>query len=340
MKRYLIAITVIMVIGGAFWGTFHPNPVAETSQSVKVVTKTSQAQTMEHLLRLSGTTQASRTAILRAETSGRIMEIPITKGTKVSQGAELITLDLDDRVARLEEARARLVQKEQEYNSGAHLKAKALQSTNALAAQQADLAAARAALSRIEMEIKHTHITAPFSGVFEEKFVEVGGYVNVGDKLAHLVELNPLKVICHVPEKDAARLKPKTSVKIKIPARQETREGQITFIAQSADPKTRTFLVEIVLDNHDDQLADGLTCEVSLNLGTQMAHLISPGYFILNDDGVLGIKTVENQKVIFHPVTIVNSDKDGVWVKGLPEKIEIITLGSEFVLPDQDVQTQ
>jgi multidrug efflux system membrane fusion protein len=57
----------------------------------------------------------------------------------------------------------------------------------------------------------------------------------------------------------------------------------------------------------------------------------------LDDDGVLGVRSVENNIVAFHPVTILKDTREGVWVTGLPASIDIITIGQEFVLPGQKV---
>jgi multidrug efflux system membrane fusion protein len=57
----------------------------------------------------------------------------------------------------------------------------------------------------------------------------------------------------------------------------------------------------------------------------------------LDDDGVLGVRSVEGDTVAFHPVTIVRDTRDGVWVTGLPARIDIITVGQEFVIAGQKV---
>ena len=61
----------------------------------------------------------------------------------------------------------------------------------------------------------------------------------------------------------------------------------------------------------------------------------------LDDNGVLGIRTVEDgSKVAFHAVNIVKDTREGVWVVGLPETINVITVGQEYVQPGQVVDAK
>jgi multidrug efflux system membrane fusion protein len=57
----------------------------------------------------------------------------------------------------------------------------------------------------------------------------------------------------------------------------------------------------------------------------------------LDDDGVLGVRTVEDGKVAFHEVTIVSDTRQGVWVTGLPAIAQVITVGQENVTAGQAV---
>jgi multidrug efflux system membrane fusion protein len=75
-----------------------------------------------------------------------------------------------------------------------------------------------------------------------------------------------------------------------------------------------------------------MTAEIALPLSTVPAHLVTPAILTLSDSGVIGIKAVDAaNKVVFHPVQIVDTDQDGVWVAGLPREVTLITVGQEYV---------
>jgi multidrug efflux system membrane fusion protein len=71
------------------------------------------------------------------------------------------------------------------------------------------------------------------------------------------------------------------------------------------------------------------------------AHRVSPSLFTLNDAGALGLRTINREnRVEFYPVSILEDSPDGAWVKGLPERARLITVGHEFVAEGQIVDAR
>jgi multidrug efflux system membrane fusion protein len=114
-------------------------------------------------------------------------------------------------------------------------------------------------------------------------------------------------------------------------------EGKVSYISSVADEATRSFAAEIEIPNADGKVLDGITAEAIVNVGTAPAHLLPQSVLTLDDEGVLGIRAVENSKVAFYAVTIVQDTREGVWVTGLPPTVDVITVGQEFVIPGQTV---
>lgn len=335
-RKWRFLLLIVLVICGLYW-IFHkkaPNPAPLLAQ---VVVSESHATDINQDLHVNGHTQAKRTVTLRAEVRGRVQGILAQKGTPVTLNQEILLLSEEDRPTRLEEAKARLKQREKEFLSGRHLKMKSFQSENTLVSQEADLAGAKANLAAIEKDIKNTHVTAPFSGIFENQFVEVGHFVNVGDQLATIVELDPLLVVCYVSENEIPSLKEDCAVEVRIPILNKTLPGKVYYQSHSADPKTRTFCVEVAIDNPHHEIPDGMTAEVVLSKGSTKGHKILPSYISLDDKGIVGVKTVEEGKVVFYPVTVLNATPEVIWVSGLPEAADIITVGADFVVAGQQV---
>ena len=124
--------------------------------------------------------------------------------------------------------------------------------------------------------------------------------------------------------------------------------GQVRFVGTVADPATRTFRVELEVPNPARTLRSGITAEIRIPVESVQAHFISPALLTLDDQGVLGVRTVSNAaQVEFMPVEIFATRRDGVWITGLPPTVTIITVGQEFVrhgetvvpVPDEDGQT-
>ena len=68
------------------------------------------------------------------------------------------------------------------------------------------------------------------------------------------------------------------------------------------------------------------------------AHKIPPSILTLQDDGTVGVKAVNDENiVIFYPTTSVKDTIDGIWVSGLPDKVNLIVTGQEYVAVGESV---
>src|SRR3546814_20669342 len=82
-----------------------------------------------------------------------------------------------------------------------------------------------------------------------------------------------------------------------------------------------------------------MTAEIALPLSATQAHRVSPAVLTLSDKGEIGVKAVDaDNRVVFHPVKIVDTDGEGTWVTGLPEQVTLITVGTEYVGPGDSVR--
>lgn len=319
---------------------FQPTPQPPIAPIPKVTVRNMAAKPVVTCIHLNGHTAEARHVTLKAKTVGRILSLLATKGQKVETGQDLLLIDPEDRPARLGAAKARLRQRSLEFEANTKLEAKAVKSQNALAACIADYESAKSLLATIEHEIADTRIKAPFTGIFEETFVESGDVVSVYDKVATIIELNPLKIICDISEKDISRIKVGEEAQVMLPSLESQKlTARITYVAKAADPKTRTYRVEMQTDNPDMAIPAGLTARLTFPTSTANGYMVSPATISLRDDGAIGIKTVEEGKVRFYPVQIVETKPEGLWVTGLPDHMSLITTGGDFVLEGQQVET-
>lgn len=314
-----------------------PKPIATSLPGVTV--KDMDAQPITTSIQLNGHTAEARRVTLKAKVVGRIMSLLVTKGQEVESGQDLVLIDPEARPIRLEEAKSKLQQREMEFKAGTKLEAKAFKAQNVLAATKADYETARSLLATMEQEIADTHIKAPFKSIFEENFVEIGDVVGVGDKIATVIELDPLKIICDISEKDISRVKAGAEAQVVLSTLEDQKlNAKVTYIAKAADPVTRTYRVEMQTSNPNMLIPAGLTARISFPTEKSNGYMISPATISLKDDGTVGVKTVEDGKVAFHTVQIVEAKPEGLLVTGLPEKITLITVGGDFVLDGQEVR--
>lgn len=311
-------------------------PAAERLTQVRV--RRSEAEPIARQQVLNGRTQANRIVRIAAEIPGEVIEIMGEKGDQVGQGDLLVRLDPRDREAALAEARATLEQRRIEDQAAERLGERGFQAETRVAEARAALEQARYLVRRSEVALEQTSITAPIAGVLEERPIELGSFVEVGDEVGTLVELDPLLVVTDVPEAAILSILPGSTAQVRFIDGTE-REGRVRFVARQANAATRSFRVEIVLPNPDLRIPAGISTTVAINLEPIPAHGVSPGILVLDDRGVLGVKTVDDQgTVAFHPAEVVRAEGDLVWLAGLPSTIDIITVGQGFVTPGQPVE--
>ena len=88
---------------------------------------------------IRGRTEADRSVVVRAETSGRIVELPVERGDRVEAGALLCRIAVDTREARLEEMRQAVTQARIEFDGARKLRDRGLQSETAIATAEATI---------------------------------------------------------------------------------------------------------------------------------------------------------------------------------------------------------
>ena len=355
-KSYLIAAVLVTAI--AVWlasgylgrGTAvqqMPASGEKTVEPVKVQVRQQQAEPVVREIAIQGQVEPKRVVTLRAETSGQITALLAEKGQRVDTGDVLLRLKMDDRAARLRQAQAMLHRRERDYEALQRLGRTGYQAETQINEAYALLETARADLQRIEVEIEKTAIRAPFAAILNDRLVEFGEFVSINDPVATLVDDDPLVVAGQAPQQNIDKLRIGRVATVKFVTGKEAR-GQLRYISATADTATRTFRVELEIQNPSGEYTAGVSAEIRIPIETIPAQFVSPALLTLDDRGVLGVKTVdENALVQFHPVRIVRAAVNGVWVSGLPELARIITVGQGFVrpgdavvaMPETEVQT-
>lgn len=311
---------------------------SESEQRRPVSVRESVARPVTREIVISGRSEPNRRVELASETEGRVVSVDAERGARVAEGETIVTLDMRDRAARLEEAEALVRQRELEFKAAQRLHGQDLMSETQIAQAEAQLATARAALERIELDVAHTTIEAPFDGALQEREVEIGNYVGIGDPIGTFVDTDPLIVVGDVSESQIYELGVGAHGEAELVSG-ESVQGSVRYVAPVAADSTRTFRVELAIPNPEGAYRAGMSAEMRLPAGEIVAHRMSAALLTLNDEGNIGVKTVDSLDTVrFHPVEIVRSGDDGIWVTGLPERARVITVGQGFVAAGQVVE--
>ncbi len=289
-------------------------------------------------LDVSGQTEANRTVTVRAEVSGRVEEMTAVKGQFVKAGDVLCRLAEDTRGSDFAEAKAAFKSAELEYKGVLDLQQRGLQSDINVAKSEAALALSHANMKRAELALQKTQIVAPFAGVVEQQPVEQGDYLNVGQACVTIMEVSPILVRGQIAERSVNQIEAGKSVDVEL-ITGEMLKGEVTYIARSPDSTTRTFAIEVTVNNPGSDIRTGISARLRVPLESQLAHLISPAALVLNDAGEMGVRIVDEQnKVHFKQVAVVSESPEGVWIQGLTREVKLITVGQEEVFEGQEVE--
>lgn len=284
-----------------------------------------------------GRTEAVRMVDVKAQAVGRVVKIYANKGQRLKKGQAVLQISTEAREAQRREAVALVEQRKLEYRVAKSLNKRGYRAETNVAAAQAALDSARANLTRIEVEIGHLIVRAPFDGIVVRRYKQIGDFIDVGSNIISIMDEDPFLVVADVSEQNVTNLLTGSNATARL-IDGSTRQGTIRYISPVADANTRTFKVEVEVPNPDRDIRDGTTSDVSLNTGSMMAHRIAPAALTLNDEGTLGLRVVDSaSKVRFFPVHVVSDNAGEVWVAGLPQTVRIITVGHEFVREGQKV---
>ena len=346
-QPWLMAVAALLVVG--VWmasgfvnreddvATESGDTLGAATGPMRVQVATRQAQNIDRYINIYGSSEPARTVEMAIETEGRVEEIYARRGQRMKTGQPILRLDLRDRQARLEEAKASVREHQTRYDAQQSLQSDGYVSESQMAETLAKLETARAELTRAQLDLANMTIRAPFDGILQERTVEVGDFLRAGDAIGTFVDNTTIIIKASVAEGDASNVKAGDRATAKLVTGQNV-SGEIRYVSAVAQRETRTFMVELEVANPDGSLPAGVTAELQVSTGKIEAHKVSPALLTLSTDGTIGINTIDDfDHVQFFPVEIVQSDSDGIWVSGLPILSQVVVVGQGYVSPGQSV---
>ena len=306
----------------------------------KVESKIFISRKIDQSIIIQGQTIYNKKIDVKSEITGNITSINFNRGDQVLKGTSMIEISQENRVELLNSAKELIKLYEVEYSSAEQLLKKGLSSKSKLGLAAYNLSEAKSKLKNIELDIQNTNIKSPFNGIVTKKNVEVSDYVTPGNILFTIVDLNPIKIRAYLSEFDVNKVKLNTKTIIKN-SNGDSKTGVISFISPNAEVSTRTFEIIIKADNDDLLFKSGVTTSIIIKGQKLLSQKISPSILTLLDDGTIGVKALDkDNKVIFFPIKKIKDTTDGMWVSGLPDQVNLIISGQEYVTLGQQIETK
>ena len=292
------------------------------------------------ILTLRGQTIAKNTVTVRSESDGQVTNKPVDIGTEVKEGDLLCELEVKDRQALVAQAITGLELAEKEFEASQQLGERGFQQELTRVRTKHEVSVAKHNLLVSQLQLDNTRITAPISGIVDAFHVSIGDYVQVGSACATILDLDPIYVEAFVPQDRIDDLQVGVASEIEL-SNGQTYVGVVTYVSKRSDERTRTFRMEVSLPNDDYKISAGLSASVSVEFGLELAHKVPTSIITAGTRGNIAVRTVgADNKVTMWNVEIIREDPDGIWVTGLPRQATIITVGQDFVAPEERVVVQ
>jgi len=224
-----------------------------------------------------GTVRAVRGADLAFEVPGVVVAVTARPGAEASQGQTLVALDDSVESAQLRQLQAVARLAEVTLNRAKEQLAVKAISQAEVDNAEADLAAKQALVQSQAAQLAKKHLTAPFKGRVGIVSVSQGAYLNPGQTVATLQQLDSVYVDFFLPQKDTAQIREGQPVALTVdgfPGR--TFQGRVTAVNPKVDSGTRNIQAEATFANPGRSLLPGMFAQVSMAEGPVQQHLTLP----------------------------------------------------------------
>jgi RND family efflux transporter MFP subunit len=141
-----------------------------------------------------------------------------------------------------------------------------------------------ARLATLQKQLEMAHVTAPFSGIIDDIMVKTGELASPGVPVVHLVNLSSMRVSANVSEAYLSSVSMGDQVELRFPAYPEmVMTAGVTRLGEVIDPKTRTFTLEVQLNNPGEKLKPNMLTSVRIQDYSNDQALVVPSFIIRQD---------------------------------------------------------
>ena len=338
----VVAGVMLMTLVGTLRASGSMEDVPVDKPIPKVVVQVLKAQTVQDTRILTGRIAEWEAATLSAEREGRIEAQRVEEGDRVSAGDELVRIDATKAVAHRDQALAESKLAEQELSRIQGLRDQSIASPRELDQAVARRQAAQAALRVAELELSESVVISPLDGIVDYLFQEKGEYTRAGSPLVRIVQVDRIKFVLGIPERDLPYFSEGDPVLAFVDAYPErTFVGMIHRIATSADPSTLTFITEVEIDNADGALRPGMMAKAVL-IRADYPNAIAIPLFALLKEGERHYAFIEENGVAVRREVVVGFfEGEHILVReGLEAGERLVVVGQRQLEDGQPVQVR
>jgi RND family efflux transporter MFP subunit len=279
-----------------------------------------------------------------AKADGRIGQVLVEEGDKVTAGMVLARMDTDELAAQVMQAEGQILQAKAtlEQNELNFRRMDTLFKQNAVSAQsldsartQRDLAqggvtAAEGNLRLLRARLENANIVSPLTGVVVKRYVQSGTFSKAGAAIVAVADVSSLLAKAVVGEAQVAELKLGTSVTIRVNALKDQEfKGTLTRLSPAAALPARTFTAEVSIPNPQGILKAGMFAKADISgLVRQKVLVVPESALVLREDQKTVFVVTADNKVVQKVLKL--GESSGGWVEvldGVKDGEKIVVAG-------------
>jgi len=250
--------------------------------AVRVITLTLKPRRLVDAINLPAQVEAFEDIWVKAEVPGQVIDVHVKEGQMVEAGQILVQLDDGDYRARLARIEANYSLAKQNYDRISALVRKKFTAPTELDEVKARLKDLTAQRNEASLALNRTSIKSPISSLLNELKAKKGDFVGVGDPVAHILEIDNVKVTVGVPESDVASIFDLEEADVIIEALGKRRvRGKKIFLSRKPRSLARLFDLELKVPNPDRRILPGMFARVELVKHVHEDGLAVPLYSII-----------------------------------------------------------
>ena len=251
-----------------------PGLVTQRRQLLNVSGYIIKPEKFSELVNSSGTLRPDEEVDLSFETSGKIVSIKFTEGTRVKKGDLLAKINDRPLQAQLEKLLA-----QKKLTEAKEFRERSLLEKDAISQESYDqivteLQTIEADINLIEARISETELRAPFDGIIGLRYLSEGSYSTPSTKIAKLIKISPLKIEFSIPEKYASEIRRGYPVTFRVAGINNDFKASVYAVDPKIDIDTRTIVLRALYPNSNEELKSGAFASITLVM-SQIENAVS-----------------------------------------------------------------
>ncbi len=367
-KPILLALAVIAVLGGgAFaWSSSRPAAQQASADKAKVPERpleliaaelhTVKPRSLVDTVRFTGTTQPIDQTIVKARVAGRLAEVLVREGDKVTKGQVLARFEATELQAKVNERQSAVdaaradarwttrdrADKEQLASRNIVSQSAADQARSAAESRTSMVAVAEAQLDVARKNLADAEVKAPFDGVVGERIANQGESLPIDGKILALLDTSHVEIAAQMPAADVVRLRVGLAAIATLEGfGDKPFNGRITRISPTTQAGSRSIPVYVEILDRDEGLRGGLFGMGKVTIAETERAFAVPAAAMRKDDAGSFVLAVVDGALARKPVEMVRTWLRGelVEVNGLEEGQLIIAAPLPGLKAGQRVKT-